>query len=161
LSSLFKGAVVNRYLSYYHPLLKRAFRVPLLHVRLRTATASLTTLGLVDSGATNTFVPTDLAEILGLQIDPKKATPSIGAGGGFDTVIFNLTIEVLKAGNNIATFADMPVFVPVNPEAIPYTVLGRDSVFLKFDITFRERIQRTILRPAKAKIKLSRYERRY
>jgi len=161
LSSLFKGAVVNRYLSYFHPLLKRAFRIPLLHVRLKTATASLTTLGLVDSGATNTFVPTDLAEILGLQIDPKQATPSIGAGGGFDTVRFNLIIEVLKGGNSIATFADISVFVPVNPDAIPYTVLGRDSVFLKFDITFRERMQRTILRAAKVKIKHSRYDRRY
>jgi hypothetical protein len=161
LPSLFKGAIVNRYLSYYHPLLKRAFRVPLLHVRLRTATASLTTLGLVDSGATNTFIPTDLAEILGLQIDPTQATPSIGAGGGFDTVSFNITIDVLKAGNAVATFSDMPVFVPVNPAAIPYVVLGRDSVFLRFDITFRERIQRTILRPAKAPIKISRYEKRY
>ena len=159
--SLFKGAVVNRYLSYYHPILKRAFRLPLLHVRLRTATASFTTLGLVDSGATNTFIPTELAEILGLKVDPTKATPSIGAGGGFDTVSFNLTIDVLKAGNTITTFSDMPAFVPVNPLAIPYVVLGRDSVFMKFDITFRERIQRTILRPAKAPIKISRYEKRY
>ncbi len=118
-------------------------------------------MGLVDSGATNTFVPTDLAEVLGLQIDPTKVQQSIGAGGGFDTVPFEVTIDVLKGGNTIATFPDWRVLIPVNPAAIPYVVLGRDSVFMKFDITFRERMQRTILRPAKVKVKKSRYDRRY
>lgn len=152
---------MNRYLSYYHPILQRTFRVPFLHVRLRTATGSLTTLGLVGSGATATFLPTDLAEILGLQIDPKIAKPSMGAGGGFDTVPFKVTIEIQKGGHEIAVFLDWPVLVPVNPTAIPYTILGRDSVFMKFDITFRERIQRTVLRAAKIKVKQSRYDRRY
>jgi hypothetical protein len=161
LSLFVKGAIVNRYLSYYHPVLKRAFRVPFLHIRLRTETGSLTTLGLVDSGSTNTFLPTEIGEILGLHIDPKDKQTSIGAGGGFDTVIFKATVELLKGGNPFTTFENWPCMVPINPAAIPYTILGRDTVFARFDVTFRERMQRTILRPAKLKVAKSRFERRY
>jgi hypothetical protein len=159
--SFVKGAIVNRYLSYYHPALQRYFRLPFLHVRYHTATASFSTLALVDSGATDCFLPTDFAEILGLQINPAEAHPSIGAGGGFQSVVFKPTIELLKGGQPFAIFEDWPVHVPLNRDAIPYAILGRDSVFMKFDITFRERIQRTILRHAKVKVKKSSYERRY
>jgi hypothetical protein len=40
-------------------------------------------------------------------------------------------------------------------------VLGRDSVFRRFDVTFRELIQRTILRLPKKAAEKSRFERRY
>ena len=159
--SFSKGAIVNRYLSYYHPVLQRNFRIPFLHVRYTTSTASFSTLALVDSGATDCFLPTDLAQILGLQIDPKQATPSVGAGGSFQTVPLRVTIDLLKGGNTVVTFPDFGVHVPVNRDAIPYAILGRNSVFMKFDVTFRERIQRTILRPAKVKVKSSRFTRRY
>lgn len=130
-------------------------------MRYSTPTTSFSTLALVDSGATDCFLPTDFAEILGLQINPADAHPSVGAGGGFQSVVFNTTIEVLKGGHCFATFTDWPVHVPLNKDAIPYAILGRDSIFMKFDVTFRERIQRTILRPAKVKVKKSRYHNRY
>jgi hypothetical protein len=119
------------------------------------------TVALVDSGSTTTFVPTDMAEILGLNVDPSTSERAIGAGGEFRTINFNITIQLLKGGYVFDEFKDWPVTVPVNREAIPYVVLGRDSVFLRYDITFRERQRRTILRAFKGKVKLSRYDRRY
>ena len=136
-------------------------RLPLLQVRLSTEAQSFSTLALVDSGATCSFLPTDLAEILGLQLDPATAHTAIGAGGEFRTVEFRVTIELAKGGRTFADFKNWPVLVPTNREAIPYMILGRDSVFHRFDVTFRELVQRTILRPPKKKVKKPRFERRY
>lgn len=130
-------------------------------MRLRSQQGSLTTLGLVDSGSTNVFLPTEIAEILGLTLDPATAQPSVGAGGGFKCVVCRVDVELLKGGNPFATFENFGVLVPTNPDAIPYVILGRDSVFMKFDVTFRERMQRTVLRPSRVKVKKSRFERRY
>jgi hypothetical protein len=115
----------------------------------------------MDSGSTTTFVPTEIAEILGYKLDTEHMEPAVGAGGEFSTGIFQVTIETLKGGNPIAEFKDWKTLVPSNPNAIPYVILGRDSIFMKFDITFRERMRRTILRPPKVKLKHSRFDRRY
>lgn len=152
---------MNRYLHYEHPAIKTHMRLPLLQVRLSTETTAFQTLALIDSGSTSTFLPTELAEVLGLQIDPATAKPAVGAGGQFRTVDFRVTIELMKGGHSYADFKDWHVLVPTNREAIPYMILGRDSVFHRFDVTFRELIQRTILRPPKKKVKKSRFERRY
>jgi hypothetical protein len=136
-------------------------RLPLLQVRLSTNITAFETLGLLDSGSTSTFLPTELAEILGLQIDPATSKPAVGAGGEFRTVDFHVTIELMKGGRPYTDFRDWKVLVPVDPRAIPYMILGRDSVFRRFDITFRELVQRTILRPPKKKVKKPRFERRY
>ena len=115
----------------------------------------------MDSGSTTTFVPTEMAEILGYKFDTEHTEPAVGAGGEFTTSIFQVTIEVLKGGNPIADLKDWKTLVPSNPKAIPYVILGRDSIFMKFDITFRERTQRTILRPPKVKVKHSKFANRY
>ena len=57
-------------------------RLPLLHIRLIGNTASLTTIALVDSGATVTFIPPELAEAVGLQ-KMRENESAIGAGGAF------------------------------------------------------------------------------
>lgn len=152
---------MNRYLRYLHPSIPLSMRLPLLQVRLSTETQSFSTSALVDSGATCSFLPTDLAEILGLQLDPASSHTAVGAGGEFRTVEFQVTIELTKGGRVFAKFKKWPVLVPINREAIPYMVLGRDSVFRRFDVTFRELIQRTILRLPKKAAEKSRFERRY
>jgi hypothetical protein len=91
-SSSIKGAIVNRYLRYQHPTMQAPMRLPLVQVRLSTNVTAFETLGLLDSGSTSTFLPTELAEILGLQIDPATSKPAVGAGGEFRTVDFHVTI---------------------------------------------------------------------
>lgn len=41
--------------------------------------------------------------------------------------------------------------VPTEEKRIPYVILGRDSVFRTYDITFRENAQRTVFRMARPK----------
>jgi hypothetical protein len=121
----------------------------MLHIRLSCGKSSLTTIGLVDSGSTTTFVPLEIAEMLSMPVE--KTDSAVGAGGRFDNTIRRVKISVLKGKMAVAVFPDFPVYVPTEQDRIPYVVLGRDSIFRKFDITFRENIQRAILRTPKKK----------
>jgi hypothetical protein len=116
----------------------------MVHVRLASGQASVGTIGLIDSGSTTTFIPFEFAEMLSL---PKvKEDSAVGAGGKFQAFITKVDIYIMKGSAPIVGFKDFPAYVPYNPEAIPYVVLGRDSVFKFFDITFRENKQRIIFR---------------
>jgi hypothetical protein len=107
----------------------------------------------VDSGATSTFVPIELAEILGIEI-PEERIEAMGAGGTFP--IYNSKIkeiDVLKGMNPFCVMKDLDVAIPVSPDAIPHVILGRDTIFWSNDITFRERREHTIFRVPKKAVK--------
>lgn len=148
--SLFKRkrrtAVTCRYLSYTLPN-GAHIRLPMVHVRLSHGDLSLSTIGLIDSGSTTTFIPLELAEILSLPTEKQES--AIGAGGSFDNTIRRVNIALLKGRTTFAEFSNFPAYVPTDPDRVPYVVLGRDSVFREFDITFRENKQRFILRGPK------------
>lgn len=132
---------------YFDPRTNHNFRLPMLHIRLVQGGRSLTTVGLVDSGATTTFIPTDMADILGFDLSgtPKDA---VGAGGAFGNIPTELERLVLIKGRNSIydEFQHIKVQIPVNPQAIPYVVLGRDSLFKRYDITFEERNEKVVLK---------------
>lgn len=119
----------------------------MLHVRLSHGDVSLSTIGLVDSGSTTTFVPLELAEILSLPIE--REDRAVGAGGSFNNTIRKVDITLLKGRTRFSKIPNFPAYVPVEEGRIPYVVLGRDSIFRKFDITFRENKQRFVLRGPK------------
>lgn len=125
----------------------RFFRLPMLSVRLKTpAGRSLITNALVDSGATVSFLPPDLAGALGLV--RKKRESSYGAGGSFSTWSSIVDIQYLKRGRAMSTPQRVEIRVPYSRRSIPYAVLGRDSIFQLYDITFKEKAQRIALRPS-------------
>jgi hypothetical protein len=119
----------------------------LLHIRLSCNKEGLRTIGLVDSGSTTTFVPLELAEMLSAPTE--RAEQAVGAGGTFQNTIRKLTISILRGRTPIITFQNLSVYVPTEEDRIPYVVLGRDSIFKKVDVLFRERIQRFYLRTPK------------
>lgn len=102
-------------------------------------------MGLVDSGSTTTFIPTELAEILELpKVKDEKAT---GAGGRFDTYVAKLErLTLIKGSHPFVAFDNIEVMVAKEGNAIPYVVLGRDYLFQKFHVTFREAQQHVIFR---------------
>ncbi len=105
----------------------------MLSVRLRGPSGkSVKTTALVDSGATTTFVPPDFVGILDLVLG--DSVGAMGAGGDFDTNLSDVVIEIMKGGHVI----EAEVHVPAEEGRVPYVVLGRDTVFLAYDITFRE-----------------------
>ena len=121
----------------------------MLHVRLSYNDASLRTIGLVDSGSTTTFVPIELADMLSVPVE--KQAQAMGAGGKFQNTIRKVTISILKGTNTIVKFPSFPAYVPTEVDRIPYVVLGRDSIFRKFDVVFREKQRRVLLKTPKNK----------
>ncbi len=137
----------QRYLSY--PIEDEHQRLPLLHVRLLgpgPGGASFTTIALIDSGATATFIPPELAEAVALR-KVEEDVPAQGAGGTFANDLYEYRIDLLKNDRVTLTLRGV-AHVPREKDRIPYVVLGRDNLFLIYDITFRDQRQRVYLKPA-------------
>ncbi len=120
----------------------------MLAVRLIGPTGvSVKTTALIDSGATATFLPHDFADILDLEL--RENGGATGAGGSFDTNVSSVTVEILKHGNTLNVIEAEEIHVPVEEGPVPYVVLGRDTIFLEYDITFREHKELSVLRTPK------------
>jgi len=125
------------YLTFTDPASKRSFRLPLVHIRIRHGGTSFTSIGLVDSEATATFMPADFLGILNLS--PKEEGTALGAGGSFSVLKdWIAEIEVLKGRAPFCTVKSLMVAFPLNAGSIPYAVLGRDALFQHYSVTFRE-----------------------
>ena len=116
----------------------------MVHLRVSKEDLSLRTMALVDSGATCSFLPQDLAEALDLPVMETQTV--VGGGGKFKAYQTRADLSVLKGYSPILEFSDCPVMVPTTKAGLPYAVLGRDTVFQSVQITFRERDQKTILK---------------
>lgn len=134
--------IVQRYLSYdYHGSL---IKIPFLNIRLIGPTGNkFQTVALVDSGATVTFIPIEMAQYLKIPLEIDSS--ATGAGGDFPTWITEGIVQILK-GTYVLQEMKVEIHVPQEKGKIPYAVLGRNSVFLHYDIIFREREQRMILK---------------
>jgi hypothetical protein len=148
-----RGTFTCKYLSFFDPKLKKTFRLPLVHIRLKHKENAIRTDALIDSGATGTFIPIELTEVLELE-RPTETIDAVGAGGTFPTFVTKIgEIQVLKGSRIFCKMSNFTVSIPIDPDALPHTVLGRDSVFWQNDITFRERRQHTIFRSPKSSSK--------
>ena len=135
----------QRYFSYLVEGRTRQ-RLPLLHVRLM-GKQTFKTVALVDSGATVTFIPPDLAATAELAVEERNV-PAEGAGGDFMNDICAFRIEVLK-GKDVVAEISGKAHVPQEEGRIPFCVLGRDYLFELYDITFREKDERIVFRFAR------------
>lgn len=168
------GAIVCRYLPFHDPRLNETFRLPMVHIRLKQGTNSVRTDALLDSGATATFIPIDFMNMIGFNLKTQeekqaeaqlkegepikqpspqeqeekyKSQDSIGAGGTFKTYRVELeSLQVLKGGRVFCNFEPISVLVPSKADALPHAILGRDSIFRRFDITYREHQEHVVLR---------------
>lgn len=119
----------------------------MVNVKLVHKNQDLKTVALIDSGATFNFFPRELAEILNLDLsqEPKDA---VGSGGKFSNI--NSLIgkcQLIKNKDAVfEEFTNLIINVPVEPNTLPYMVLGRDSVFRRFNIRFMEREEKIILK---------------
>lgn len=103
----------------------------------------------MDSGSTDTFIPLEIAEILELIPPPseRRETEVHTAGGGFPFFRAKLKkLSLLSGGNIFSEFVNLRVLVPTESERdLPYAILGRDSIFKRFYVTFIEKSHRFIL----------------
>jgi predicted aspartyl protease len=117
-------------------------------VELVSENETFTTIALLDSGATTTFIPYEMAGILGLVPEKPESGPVVTAGGDapfFPAIVKKLAI--LVGGKILTEFSNIDVLVPALPERdLPYVILGRDSVFKRFHITFKENVKKFVLK---------------
>jgi len=144
--------ITLKYLPFYWG--KRFRFYPMVNVIIE-AKAATGGPALIDSGATNTFIPYSLADAIGIIPTDKskvKKSRTIGASGQFDTSIYNLKrLQVFKDNHVIETFQDIPVYVSDNVEdPLPHIILGRDSIFKHFDITILENRRKMVFRRYKS-----------
>ena len=117
--------------------------LPLLKVIIESK-EKIGTIALVDSGATNTFIPRQLAGVIELFSEKKNKMgkgETRGASGKFKTEILKLKkLELFKEGHIFDTFRSISVHVPANEEEdLPHVILGRDYLFKRYDVTFYEK----------------------
>ncbi len=122
----------------------RWVKLPTVETYLRSPEAEFTSFALIDSGAIASFIQKEEADLLGLKPQKDAAGKEVtaeaeGAGGEFkcyETVVQELTVR--KNGVPFHSYRGRQVLVPEKAETLPYSILGRDTIFKQFDITFRE-----------------------
>ncbi len=121
--------------------------LPLLQVELVSNTAQLTTIALLDSGATTSFIPYEIADILDLIPETPRSTDVVTAGGPANFFPIKLErLSLLAGGMPFSDFRKFRALVPFDSERdLPYVLLGRDSVFKRFYITFKENIKKFVM----------------
>ena len=95
---------------------------------------------LVDSGATSTLIPKEMADLLPSLEYEEPGVEVTGAGSRFSARQAKLKrITLIKNVTPFANFVEVKVLIPDSEGILPYVILGRDFVFRRFDITFYER----------------------
>ena len=123
---------------------KRNFLLPLVHIYLKSDSgAEIGTDALIDSGANVTFIQYEIADIIGLvpkDVDKAQKGPVQVAGAVIDAIPIRVnTLKVIQNVTPFYTFRNISVLLIPQPNSIPYSVLGRDTIFKHFDITFCEK----------------------
>lgn len=115
---------------------------PSVPITLTGPKDSMDVVALVDSGADTSAIPRGIAEILGLDLSGERED-IIGIGGKSPAVKTSARITIQK-GHERYSFS-LAVYVLLEEEDFP-VLLGRQDFFENFDITFKDRDRRLILR---------------
>jgi hypothetical protein len=126
----------------YTPLGGGPFR-PYLPVRLQNGGQFIDTVGLVDSGADVSFFNLQFAAVLGLALDPTKATTTQGVGGQAQCWEFDIHLTVLGK-----RFPGRVGFSSTWPPV--FGLLGRADFFGAFQVGIDEIRQRALFHPSPA-----------
>lgn len=96
---------------------------------------------LVDSGADISFIPRQIAEILKIELDPKTIKTSKSASEEFKTYRANTYLEIFYQGQRIP-IGEIETAIPEkfapSKDVEKMILLGRNSVFSQYAITFNE-----------------------
>ena len=123
----------------YVKLFKNDRPRPRLPVKVQYKKGSETVLALLDSGADFTFIPKHIASKVGLSLKPKKMMTVIGVGGKVEVYKTQATLVIMLDEEEMA-LSRVTVLVPEEP-GFRHTLLGRDTIFREFKITFNEYYQ--------------------
>ena len=112
---------------------------PIVPISLSFRKKKADTSALIDSGATISIFKEDIAALLGINIEEGEEIFLGGVGGRIKGYIHKLEVEV--AGKKF----QMPIVFSYE-YLVSLNLLGRDSFFVKFLLTFDERRRKMELR---------------
>lgn len=122
--------------------------LPLIQVELVSATENITTVALLDSGATLSFIPYEIAEMLDLLSTISPSPIDVVTAGGISQFrcLRLRKLSLIAGGKIFSDFANFPTLIPSQTATdLPYAILGRDSVFKRFHVTFKEKAKKFTL----------------
>jgi len=122
--------------------------LPLIQIELVSATESIPTIALLDSGATLSFIQHEMAEMLDVLSDPNVSLIDVATAGGtrqFKGVRLS-KLSLIAGGRIFSDFSNFPILIPSQQaNDLPYAILGRDSIFKRFHVTFKEKSKKFTL----------------
>lgn len=95
---------------------------------------------LVDSGADITTISDSTARLLDIDLNSLPESSTNGIGGNNIPVKLAMVVMVLQRGGEAYKFRTRVLVLKGSD--LKYELLGRDFIFSRFDITFRERNNR-------------------
>lgn len=111
---------------------------PIVPVTLSYKLQKADTSALIDSGATISIFKEDVADLLGIKIENGEEIFMGGVGGRIKGYLHKLDMEVASKKFKIPVIFSYEYLVSLN-------LLGRDTFFPKFSITFTEKDKILIL----------------
>ena len=105
---------------------------PIVPVTLSYKLKKADTSALIDSGATISIFREEVADLLGIKIEKGKEIFMGGVGGRIKGYLHKLDMEVASIKFKIPVIFSYEYLVSLN-------LLGRDTFFPKFSITFTEK----------------------
>jgi hypothetical protein len=126
-------------------------KAPYIPIYVRNKSGRLIrVVALLDSGADNTVVPKDLALVLGLK---EKETDTETGGIGGKVRVKESTLQLRVKNERERYSLTVPVLVMQDKSSDVPLLLGRNSFFENFDITFRQNEEKIILKKVSKKLK--------
>lgn len=119
--------------------------VPKIPVSLVGEARVLKTMCLLDSGATETMVPKEIADLLGLEMKKSNKTTVTAVGGKTEAWQSKIKIIVEEKGRRKHHITASTCIL--NDNDLDEIVVGRAGFFEAFDITFMETRKRVRLKP--------------
>ena len=136
-------SIIFRYVHVPRPdgTLRRAPFIP-VHITNKFG-KSMEVVALLDSGADDTVIPKDLAEVLGSK-EAEETTETGGVGGNVKVKKTRLRFKV--KGTRESYSLDVPALVLQDRNADVPLLLGRHGFFENFHITFKQDQEKIVLK---------------
>lgn len=133
---------VNYPLTFEYRNIPNAGLQPAVEVELTNGERNARAVAILDSGATRTVFSREIAELLDINdVTTGDLVRTSTLGGPCEFYLFDIS---MRFPINQAGFTGRVGF---SPSRIPRNILGRDLIFSRFEIGFRETQQRINLRP--------------
>ncbi len=116
---------------------------PYIPISIRYRGRSANTIGLLDSGADFSIIPIHLAKRVGIRLSKRRMRNISSVGKEMNVYMARTTIAFLFEEDQELAIPHVRILVPTNPK-YNNTILGRDSIFKEFLITFVESNKKVI-----------------